>query len=697
MSQFDESGGRRRVVVDRITPALDAGRFAIKRTVGDQVEVLADIFCDGHDEVRSLLLWRPTGELAWRPLELRPLGNDAWNAHLSLVDVGRFEYTCEAWADGFRSWHRDLKKRVEAGQDVRVDLEIGAQFVDGAARRAAAAVSNRNFDYGPLVTRLTEPWKPAQLTFAIQLPDGAKAPDVLAAAQALQLAEWAKVLRSAADAAVRVVGPAGEELAALMDAWPDRSLATRSEPLPLVVDRERARFSAWYEFFPRSTSAVAGQHGTFRDCIARLPYVAEMGFDILYLPPIHPIGMAFRKGKNNALVIQPGEPGSPWAIGSPEGGHKAIHRELGTLDDFRDLIAQARALGIDVALDIAFQCSPDHPYVQQHPDWFRARPDGTIQYAENPPKKYQDIYPFDFETRDWRALWEELRSVFAYWCSQGVRVFRVDNPHTKPFPFWEWTIGEIKRDWPETMFLSEAFTRPKIMYRLGKLGFSQSYTYFTWRNGRQEFVDYFTELTKPPVVDFFRPNLWPNTPDILPEHLQRGGRPAFTARVVLAATLGASYGIYGPAYELGEHLPLKPGSEEYLDSEKYEIRHWDLNRADSLRGFITQVNRIRRDNVALHDNRSLQFHNAANDQLLCYSKRDESSGNLIVVVVNLDFYTTQRGFVDLPLEALGLAGDRPYEMWDLLSDARFTWRGPRNYVELDPQRWPAHVFSVRRL
>jgi starch synthase (maltosyl-transferring) len=689
MSHTDRAAGRQRVVIENIEPAVEGGRFAIKRIQGEPLDVRADIFTDGHDEVRALLLWRPAGEEAWRPVELKPTGNDAWTARLLLGEVGRFEYTCEAWVDHFRSWHRDLKKRVAAGQDVSVELEIGARLVDEAALRASGETNA----LGPFpLTVATDdaaakrgvPQRyPASLAFeATIIADG--------------LHQIAAMLRKGRDAAARFIGAEGDALAATMDGYPDRSLATRAEPLAVVVDREKARFSAWYEMFPRSATTTPGGHGTFRDLIARLPYVAEMGFDILYLPPIHPIGAAFRKGKNNALVAAAGEPGSPWAIGAPEGGHKAIHSQLGTLAEFRELVAQARQKGIDVALDVAFQCSPDHPYVTTHPSWFRARPDGTIQYAENPPKKYQDIYPFDFETDDWQAQWQELQSVFEYWLEQGVRVFRVDNPHTKPFAFWEATITSLKRKYPDAIFLSEAFTRPKIMYRLAKIGFTQSYTYFTWRNGRQEFVDYFTELTKTKVADYFMPNLWPNTPDILPEHLQRGGRPAFIARLVLAATLSASYGIYGPAYELGEHLPLKPGSEEYLNSEKYEIRLWDLKQADSLRGLIARVNRIRRENASLQDNRSLQFHGAANDQLLCYSKRDSRTGNLVVVVVNLDFYSTQRGFVDLPLDSFGLAADRPYEMWDMLSDARFTWRGARNYVELNPERAPAHVFSVRQ-
>ncbi len=693
MSHFDRAAGRSRVVIENMEPVVDGGRFALKRIAGERLDVRVDIFTDGHDEVRAVLHWRPAGDGPWRAVELRPTGNDGWTARLMLADVDRFEYAFEGWIDHFRSWHRDLKKRIAAGQDVAVELEIGARLLDAAAKRAEDTLAKCG--PFPFLASAGEAVF-ARTSAAAAAPTGANPSPSDSSGDAAQLRGWAAALRDEPGAAARAAGGESDALAALVDRYPDRGLATRSTTLAVVVDRERARFSAWYEMFPRSTTSQPGGHGTFRDLIARLPYVAELGFDVLYLPPIHPIGAAYRKGKNNSLVAQPGEPGSPWAIGAAEGGHKAIHPQLGSLSDFRDLVTQARQRGIDVALDIAFQCSPDHPYVTEHPSWFRARPDGTIQYAENPPKKYQDIYPFDFETDDWQSQWEELRGVFEYWCEQGVRVFRVDNPHTKPFPFWEATITDVKRRFPETIFLSEAFTRPKIMYRLAKLGFTQSYTYFTWRNGRQEFVEYFTELTQTKVADFFGPNLWPNTPDILPEHLQHGGRPAFVGRLILAATLGASYGIYGPAYELQEHLPLKPGSEEYLDSEKYEIRLWDLKRADSLRSVIARINRIRRENPALQDNRSLRFHDAANDQLLCYSKRDARTGNLVVVVVNLDFHATQRGFVDLPLDSLGIAGDRPYEMWDMLADARFTWRGSRNFVELDPGLASGHVFLVRQ-
>ena len=436
-------------------------------------------------------------------------------------------------------------------------------------------------------------------------------------------------------------------------------------------------------------------HGTFADCEARLPYVAAMDFDVLYLPPIHPIGVTERKGPNNRARATADDVGSPWAIGADAGGHKAVHPPLGTLDDFRRLVARAEELGMEIALDLAFQCSPDHPYVREHPEWFLHRPDGSIQYAENPPKKYQDIYPFNFDSEAWRELWAELKSVVEFWIAQGVRIFRVDNPHTKPFAFWEWLIGEVRRERPDVIFLAEAFTRPGPMYRLAKLGFSQSYSYFAWRNTKSELTDYFTELAAAPLAEFFRPNLWPNTPDILTEYLQFGGRAAFMVRLVLAATLGASYGIYGPAFELMEHAAREAGSEEYLDSEKYELRHWDLERADSLRDFIARVNRIRRDNPALQSNRSLKFHSIDNEALIAYSKTSRDGRQAVLVVANLDPHHAQSGFLDIDLPSIGLAAEQAFQAHDLLSGARYLWNGPRNYVALDPQRSPAHIYRIR--
>ena len=483
--------------------------------------------------------------------------------------------------------------------------------------------------------------------------------------------------------------------AAIVARYADRSLAA-TMTRDFVADRKRAGFSTWYEMFPRSAADEPGRHGTFRDVEARLPYLAEMGFDVLYFPPIHPIGRINRKGTNNTLVAKPGDVGSPWAIGSVEGGHKDILPALGTPEEFRGLLHKARELGIEVALDLAFQCAPDHPYVKAHPGWFKHRPDGSVQYAENPPKKYQDIYPFDFETADWRALWDELRSVVDHWVAQGVRIFRVDNPHTKAFDFWEWLIGNVKQKAPDVIFLAEAFTRPKVMHRLAKLGFSQSYTYFTWRNSKQELTDYFTELASGPGRQYYRPNVWPNTPDILHETLQLGLRPLFAARLILAATLAANYGIYGPTYELLESEPREPGSEEYRDSEKYQLRHWSIARSDSLWSLIARMNRIRRENAALQSDRGLHFCPIDNDQLIAYLKVDAGSGNIILTVVNLDPHQPQSGWVDLDVGALHLDAEQPYQVHDLLSEQRYIWRGRHNYVMLDPQRAPAHVFRLRK-
>jgi len=659
MPDMPGEAGRQRVVIEGVEPEIDCGRFPIKRTVGERVVVEADAFTDGHDALTCRLLWRPEFQTDWRETAMEELPNDRWRAEFTPTEQGRWLYTVTGWVDRFKTWRRDLKKRVAAGQDVSVDLLVGAGLVRDASERATTGKRR---------------------------------------ADARVLAGLAEDLEKSLDPEERLQLALDEELAQLMDIYADRSSATLyPRELGVVVDRERARFSSWYEMFPRSCGPE-GKHGTFRDCEARLPYVAEMGFDVLYLPPIHPIGHTLRKGRNNAVAAEPGDVGSPWAIGAEEGGHKSILPELGTLEDFRRFVGKAAGHGIEIALDVAFQCSPDHPYVKEHPEWFRKRPDGTIQYAENPPKKYQDIYPFDFESADWRALWEELKSVFDFWIREGVKIFRVDNPHTKPFAFWEWAIAEIKREHPDAIFLAEAFTRPKIMYRLAKLGFTQSYNYFPWRNLRWELEEYFTELTRTEAAEFFRPNLWPNTPDILTEPFQAGGRPVFVQRLILAATLGASYGIYGPAYELMEDLPRERGSEEYLHSEKYEIRDWDLDRPDSLRELIALVNRIRRENPALQSDRTLRFHRADNEQILCYSKTaggaSDSEKNLILVAVNLDASVPQAAWVDLDLAALGLEPEEPFQVHDLLTGARYLWHGSRNFVRLDPNQVPAHVFRI---
>ncbi len=552
--------GRARAVIEGVYPEIDGGRYPIKRTIDEKVVVEADIFGDGHDSLSAMVKYRPAAATYWSEVAMESLVNDRWRASFRVTELGQYFYTLEAWTDHFKSWQKDFKKKVDAGQDVTVDLLAGVQFIQEAIQRA---------------------------------PESDKP----------ELERWVRELSSGDIATLeqRIQHALEPQLAALMDRFPDRRFATRYvRKLVVTVDPVLARYGAWYEIFPRSASPDPSRSGTFKDCEALLPRIAEMGFDVLYLPPIHPIGRAFRKGKNNNPVCQPGEPGSPWGIGSEEGGHKAVHPELGTLEDFRQLVQKAKEHQLTVALDIAFQCSPDHPYVREHPEWFRKRPDGSIQYAENPPKKYQDIFPINFECENWQELWQELKSVFEFWIEQGVLVFRVDNPHTKALPFWEWAIGELKRDRPELIFLAEAFTRPKVMYNLAKIGYTQSYNYFPWRNTKWELTEYFTELTQTSVREFFRPNFWPNTPDILTQYLQYGGRPAFMVRFILAATLGASYGIYGPAFELCENSRAKEhGSEEYLNSEKYEIRHWDRNAPHSLHELIAKVNRIRRERSGL--------------------------------------------------------------------------------------------------
>jgi len=648
--------GRSRVVIESVSPEVDAGQYPIKRVVGEKVVVEADIFADGHDVLSAVLLYRQAGETKWSEAPLKPLVNDRWHGEFEVTQIGNAFYSIEAWVDHFKSWRHDTQKKLQAGQNVSVELIAGAQLMEAAAARAG-----KN--------------------------------------DATQLKKWAQEIRSGKPEALdkRAALALGNEIASVMGRYPDRQFATRyKRELRVIVDPVLARTGAWYELFPRSCPGRKGPHGTFKDVEAQLPRVAQMGFDVLYFPPIHPIGRAFRKGKNNNPVCQPDDPGSPWGIGAAEGGHNAIDPELGTLDDFRQLVTKARDLKIEIALDIAWQCSPEHPWVREHPEWFKKRPDGSIQYAENPPKKYQDIYPLDFENDDWQGLWQELKGIFEFWIKQGVRVFRVDNPHTKALPYWEWMIGEVKSAHPEAIFLAEAFTRPKLMYRLAKLGFTQSYNYFPWRNTRWELTEYFKELTRTEVKEYFRPNLWPNTPDILAQYLQYGGRPAFMARYILAATLGASYGIYGPAFELCANTAREIGSEEYLDSEKYEIKHWDLNQSGNLTDLITTVNRVRRQNLALHSNDRLEFHPVDNEQIIAYSKSTLELDNIILTVVNLDPHHVQSGWVSLLLDKLGIQHDASYQVHDFLTGARYLWHGSRNYVELNPATFPAHIFRVRR-
>jgi starch synthase (maltosyl-transferring) len=639
-----------RVVIEAESPQVDGGRFAVKRIVGEPVTIEADVFGDGHDAIGARVRHRQSGSRRWVETRMESIGNDRWRADFTPDSLGVWQFEIEGWQDHFATWLDGFEKKVAAELDVSMDLLIGADLVTAASARARGKTS-----------RLLK-------KHATTLGD-----------TSLELTE-------------RLEEAFSEELKAAMDAHPDRSHATRSQRHDVIVDRERARFSTWYELFPRSWSADSGRHGTFADITKQLGYVADMGFDVLYLPPIHPIGTTFRKGANNTLAAKPDDPGVPWAIGSPLGGHTTIDPDLGTIEDFRILRDTAAEHGLEIAMDIAFQCSPDHPWVTEHPEWFRHRPDGSIQYAENPPKKYQDIYPLDFDTSDPRGLWQALKGVFDHWIGEEIRIFRVDNPHTKAFAFWEWAITEIRRDHPDVILLAEAFTRPKVMYRLAKIGFTQSYTYFAWRNTRHELVEYMGDLGR--VADFFRPNFWPNTPDILTQQLQTGGRAMFINRYVLAATLSSNCGIYGPAFELMEHVPLSPGSEEYRNSEKYQLRQWDLEDPKSLAPLITQVNKARHDHRALQRTDNIIFHHTDNDRLLCFSKR--AVGDVVLVVVNLDPDHEQAGFVDLDVDAIGVDPTHQYQLHDLLTDRRYLWEGSRNFVQLDPAGIPAHVFSVRK-
>jgi starch synthase (maltosyl-transferring) len=645
---------QQRVVIERVEPQVDQGVFPIKRVIGDRVSVRADIFADGHEKLGAALLYRKADEMHWSASPMRLVENDRWEGKFTVDVLGRYFYKIAGWLDRFGTWRADLVKQAEGGQDISAELLIGAELVLAAADRA------ENDDAG----RLRE-----------------------AAERLRELAAKDQV------AALRFAE--SEELAELMERNRDRGTDTLHETeFGVVVDPPKARFSAWYEMFPRSCTSDPKHHGTFRDCIERLSYIAGMGFDVLYLPPIHPIGRTERKGKNNNVSATADDFGSPWAIGGAAGGHKAIHPRLGTLEDFHLLRREAEQYGIALAMDLAYQTSPDHPYVREHREWYRERPDGTVQYAENPPKKYQDIYPFDFETEHSQELWEELKSIVVYWIEQGVRIFRVDNPHTKPFALWQWLIDGIKREYPDVIFLSEAFTRPKVMYRLAKLGFTQSYTYFTWKNTSRELQEYFTEITQTDIREYFRANLWPNTPDILNAYLQHGGRPAFMTRFILAATLGANYGIYGPAFELCENRPMREGSEEYLNSEKYQIRVWDIENLNSLKDLITHVNAIRRTNPALQGDSSLKFHPVDNEQLIAYSKVSEDFTNMLLMVVNLDPHNTQSGWVSVDTDQFRLGSEESYQVHDLLTGAHYLWHGTRNFVQLHPAL-PAHLFTVR--
>ena len=638
--------------IEGVAPALDGGRHAVKRLEGDEIEVGADVLKDGHDLLAARIVYRPEGERKWRTAPMRySFDADRWTGTFTVDRIGPWVFAVEAWTDEFGTWRDHLTKKLDAGQDVALELLEGASLVGAAAGRARGTARTRLRECETLLRDDT---------------------------------------RRTAD---RATAALSETIARLVSEHFDESDVTRSEPeLPIFVDRRRAGFAAWYELFPRSQTGEAGRHGTFADAERRLPRLAELGFDVVYLPPIHPIGRTYRKGPNNTLECGPGDPGSPWAIGGVEGGHDAVHPGLGTLADFERFVRRAHDLGVEVALDYALQCSPDHPWVREHPEWFYVRPDGTIRYAENPPKKYQDIFPLDFWNENREALWQACVDLFLFWIERGVKTFRVDNPHTKPLSFWAWAIAEVRKRHPDVIFLSEAFTRPKRMKALAKLGFTQSYTYFTWRNTAAELTEYLIELTQTESAEYLRPNFFANTPDILHEYLQTGGRPAFQVRLVLAATLSPVYGLYS-GFELCENVPLRPGSEEYLHSEKYEIRVRDWEAPGNLNDEIARLNGIRREHPALQRLRNLSFHLSENEQILFYRKH--APGDDLLVVVNLNPHRGEATMVHVPLEAMGIGPDEPFVVRDLLTGERYTWRGIRNYVHLDPLAGQvAHVLHV---
>ncbi|MBU4334249.1 MAG: alpha-1,4-glucan--maltose-1-phosphate maltosyltransferase, partial [Candidatus Omnitrophica bacterium] len=594
-----------RIMIEKISPEIDGGSFPIKRTVGEKVVVNANIFADGHDEIVAVLLYRSADEDDWHEVYMKPLGNDHWIGSFPIEKEEDYLYSIRATIDEFSTWKKDLEKKINADQDISVDLKIGKQILENTIKIVKKKSTEKIFD------------------LYIDELQASEASNVLSSI--LMRDELSNIIQQNINI---------------------QKNTTFSKELKVNVDRKLALFSSWYELFPRSWSSQPGKHGNFKDCEKLIPEISRMGFDIIYLPPIHPIGKTNRKGENNSTKCKKNDPGCPWAIGSEEGGHKSIHPQLGTIESFKHFVNKAKEFNLEIALDLAYQCSPDHPYVKEHPQWFKWRPDGKVQYAENPPKKYEDVLPVNFETNDIVDLWEELKSIVLFWIDQGVRVFRVDNPHTKPFIFWDWLIAGIRKDYPDIIFLSESFTRPNIMYRLAKGGFSQSYTYFTWRSSKYEFIEYMTELTQTEVAEYFRPNFWPNTPDILPAHLQHGGWPAFIMRAVLASTLSSNFGIYGPAFELCVTEAIT-GKEEYSNSEKYEIKQWDWDKKGNLKNVLSRLNKIRKMNPALQFTRNIQFCEINNDSILSYYKATEDLSNIILVVVNLDPYNTQSGSLQM--------------------------------------------------
>ncbi|QED37089.1 DUF3416 domain-containing protein [Antarcticibacterium arcticum] len=649
--------GHQRVSINNVKPEIDCGNTPIKRVTGEPIEILADIFADGHDKVDAVLLYRKKTAKGispekWQEKPMRFEGNDRWSATIFSENTGILEYTIEAWVDHFSTWQYGLKKKYEANQALETELKIGAQIIKDA------------------------------------IPRGSKE-------QKKELQSFVELFEKDEDEESVVELALSDKVSNLMYRTRDRKRVTRyNKTLPVLVQRKKALFSSWYEFFPRSTSPHPGEHGTFKTSEKILPEIAKMGFDVIYLPPIHPIGLSFRKGINNAPEARPNDPGSPWAIGSSEGGHKSIHPQLGDMADFRSFVKTAQDLGMEVALDFAIQCSQDHPYVKEHPQWFKWRPDGTVQYAENPPKKYQDVLPVNFETEDWENLWQELKSIVEFWIDKGVKIFRVDNPHTKSFIFWDWLIKDINSHYDGIIFLAEAFTRPRVMEKLAKVGFTQSYTYFTWRNSKKEFEEYLTELTQTEMREYFRPNFWPNTPDILPISLEDKEEPSFLIRLLLAGTLSSNYGMYGPLFEFGLNEAY-PGKEEYTRSEKYEIKNWDWFKPSGIKEVISLLNKIRRENEALQTTWNIEFCETDNEQVICYTKTLKK--NKLLIVISFDPEHSQSGWVKVPLKNLGIEENEQFEVLDLLTDSRYVWENEWNYVALNPTQIPAHIFKINKI
>ncbi|HSP39963.1 MAG TPA: alpha-1,4-glucan--maltose-1-phosphate maltosyltransferase [Gillisia sp.] len=650
--------GHQRISIDNLSPEVDCGKAPIKRIINEYIDVEVDIYGDGHDKVDAVLLFRQKAfgkekEKKWNETSLKFEGNDRWSSRISFPNTGTYEYTIEAWIDHFATWQYGLRKKYEAGQDIETELKIGAQIIEESISRGNAS-------------------------------------------QKKKLQSWVEILNRDVNDKKSVSLALSDQVTALMYELRDRTKSTRyHKNLEVWVQRKKALFSSWYEFFPRSTAPNPGEHGTFKTSENILPEIARMGFDVIYLPPIHPIGRSFRKGVNNATVAKPEDPGSPWAIGAKEGGHKSLHPELGTMDDFVSLVNKAKELGMEIALDFAIQCSQDHPYVKDHPQWFKWRPDGTVQYAENPPKKYQDVLPVNFETADWENLWYELKSIVEFWIDKGVKIFRVDNPHTKSFIFWEWLIKEINQKYDGIIFLAEAFTRPRVMEKLGKIGFTQSYTYFTWRNTKDEFIEYINELTKTQMREYFRPNFWPNTPDILPISLEDKEEPSFLIRLLLAGTLSSNYGMYGPLFEFGLNEAY-PGKEEYTRSEKYEIKHWDWVKPTRIKEIITLLNRVRNENEALQTTWNIEFCETDNDHIICFTKESQDKKNQLIIAINFDPEHTQSGWVKVPLKSLGLKYNQPFAVHDLLTDTKYFWENEWNFVALHPHGIPGHIFRIEK-